>query len=144
MVDPSNPGFEPAGRQFEDLLDALTVPTEARPYAIAEAFEQGYTVDQIHNLTHIDHWFLRKCEAIYEMSQEMREQKLATFDPELMKDVKKAGFSDKQIAERIGASELEVRDARKRMGVVPVMKQIDTLAAEFPAVTNYMYTTYDD
>ena len=141
MVDPSHRGFQSEG-PIEDLVDALTVPTEIRPYAIAEAFNQGYTVDQIHELTDIDTWFLTKCYYIHEMGQELSEHTLASLDAELMKDVKKSGFSDKQIAERIGSTELEVRAKRKAMGVTPVMKQIDTLAAEFPARTNYLYTTY--
>eukprot|EP00050_Salpingoeca_kvevrii_P012055 m.20113 g.20113 ORF g.20113 m.20113 type:complete len:1543 (+) comp3806_c0_seq1:175-4803(+) len=141
MVDPSNDGFEP--QEFEDMLEALTVPTEKRPYAVAGALSQNFSVDQIHSLTHIDTWFLHKCKRIIDLGKELEEHTLQSVPVDLMREVKQAGFSDKQIAQRLGASELDVREARKSFGIVPVIKQIDTLAAEFPARTNYLYMTYN-
>lgn len=140
MVDPKNDGFEK--RSFSDLKNALVVPTESRPFAIAEAMNQGMTVAQINALSNIDVWFLEKLRHIKTIQDTLEAFKLESIPYELMKEAKEAGFSDKQIGARVKANQAAVRKQRKAMGIEPVVKQIDTLAAEFPAKTNYLYTTY--
>lgn len=141
MVDPSNLGFEP--RDYDDLLDSLTVPTEERLYAVCRALHNGQTPKEIHDLTDIDEWFLYKLKHIIEVGEAFKKYKLDTIPYDLMKEAKQAGFSDAQIGSRVDATEDEIRVIRKAMGITPVVKQIDTLAAEFPAATNYLYTTYN-
>jgi len=141
MVDSSNPGLEP--REFDDVVEALTVPTEARPYAIMEAMKQGFSLDSIHKMTDIDYWFLRKLEHITKVAAELEKFDLNSMPVTLFQEAKKTGFSDAQIAARVGATADEVRSKRKEIGIVPSVKQIDTLAAEYPAQTNYLYTTYN-
>jgi carbamoyl-phosphate synthase large subunit len=142
MVDPSNAGFE---AKFDgDMDEELKNPTPNRIFAIAKAMEQGYSVDTIWQLTKIDKWFLEKLKHIVEIRKNIVSVGNVTDIPrELMREAKSAGFSDKQIGKYTKAEELEVRGVRKSMGVVPVVKQIDTLAAEFPAKTNYLYMTYN-
>ncbi len=128
---------------FENLTDELQAPTEERVFAIMQAFRQGYTVDEIHNLSHIDKWFLYKLKKVAEV-----EDKLALFNEQLppkalLLDAKKAGFSDKQIAILCKSKEQIIRDKRHLLGLRPYIRQIDTLAAEYPAVTNYLYLTYN-
>eukprot|EP00041_Stephanoeca_diplocostata_P038083 m.1475849 g.1475849 ORF g.1475849 m.1475849 type:complete len:1525 (+) comp25156_c0_seq6:241-4815(+) len=141
MVDPGNPGMEP--REFDDVVEALTIPTEQRIFAVVAAMKSGYTLKSIHQMTHIDYWFLRKLEHIIQVGEHLENFDLASVPHLLMEEAKKAGFSDKQIGMRVGSAELDVRSKRKEMGIVPVVKQIDTLAAEYPAQTNYLYTTYN-
>eukprot|EP00040_Diaphanoeca_grandis_P039152 m.258265 g.258265 ORF g.258265 m.258265 type:complete len:1509 (-) comp36354_c0_seq1:42-4568(-) len=141
MVNSSNDGFEP--RPFEDLVEALTVPTEDRIFAIAEAFRLGWSVEKIHDLTHIDKWFLWKVEHIFKVGSELENFNTGNLPELLLKEAKMSGFSDIQIGSRIGASEIEVRNHRKDLGITPCVKQIDTLAAEYPAQTNYLYMTYN-
>jgi carbamoyl-phosphate synthase/aspartate carbamoyltransferase len=100
-------------------------------------------VDRVHEITKIDRWFLSKLEYIAVLSNDIGNYNVETLPKNMMLLAKKAGFSDAQIAKRIGSKELDVRKARKDMGIVPVVKQIDTLAAEFPAQTNYLYMTYN-
>jgi carbamoyl-phosphate synthase large subunit len=136
---------------FEDIEKELANPTDMRIFVIADALEKGYTVDQIHNLTKIDRWFLFKLKDILDHQKKLEEYNSLEELPE--KDLRKAkemGFSDFQIArfvlrddnENIETGLLKVRDYRIKKGIVPVVKQIDTLAAEFPARTNYLYLTY--
>lgn len=141
MVDPSNEGFEP--REFDDLIGALKVPTENRLFAICNAMHRGMSVDEIHTHTDVDRWFLEKLVHLIDVSDAMEKFDINTIPSELMKEAKQNGYSDKQISNRIGGTEMEVRAARKGMGIIPVAKQIDTLAAEFPASTNYLYMTYN-
>eukprot|EP00005_Dracoamoeba_jomungandri_P011959 CAMPEP_0174274910 /NCGR_PEP_ID=MMETSP0439-20130205/59532_1 /TAXON_ID=0 /ORGANISM="Stereomyxa ramosa, Strain Chinc5" /LENGTH=1465 /DNA_ID=CAMNT_0015366961 /DNA_START=20 /DNA_END=4417 /DNA_ORIENTATION=+ len=146
MVDVVNKGFEPhkwAKASQEQLDQELFEPTEQRIFALAEAFKRGYTVDKLHDMTKIDRWFLHKLKRIDNLDEELKVLEIGSVGEQLMKECKRAGFSDSQIAARIKSNELTVRDARKKMGVVPVVKQIDTLAAEFPAKTNYLYCTYN-
>lgn len=136
-----------------DIDKALREPTDKRIFVISKAFRAGYTVDQVHELTKIDRWFLEKLMRIMDTSKELAQWganhcQLAQLDSELLRRAKVQGFSDFQIARAIGYDgEMEdgilaVRDERKRRGIVPVVKQIDTLAGEFPAQTNYLYLTY--
>ena len=149
MVDPSLNGFEPKG--CEDLTgssldDALKNPTCRRLFAVARAFEHGYGIDRIWELTRIDRWFLSKLNNIQTMKSRLRELKrLNLISSYAMQTLKCAGFSDLQIGSELGGvQEMAVRRLRvNNFHITPVTKQIDTLAAEFPAQTNYLYMTYN-
>ena len=136
-----------------DIDKALREPTDKRIFVISKAMRAGYTVDQIHDLTKIDKWFLYKLENIMQTSKELHEWgnnhiQISDLPKELLYKAKRQGFSDFQVARAIGyQGEMEdgilaVRAYRKQIGVLPVVKQIDTLAAEYPAQTNYLYLTY--
>ena len=137
--------------QIADIDTALREPTDKRIFIISKAMSQGYTIDQIHELTKIDKWFLRKLQNIKDTSNALHACKsINVLDNELLRRAKVQGFTDFQIARAIGMEEemdieeaaLIVRARRKAAGIVPVVKQIDTLAAEYPAQTNYLYMTY--
>ncbi|MBO3270052.1 carbamoyl-phosphate synthase (glutamine-hydrolyzing) large subunit [Hymenobacter defluvii] len=152
MLDTGKRGF--VGNAAETVDNAtldklLSEPNEERIFAINLAFEAGYTIQQVHDLTKIDLWFLQRLYTIFELGNQVGELDSADALPaELLRETKKAGFSDQQLAVKlygnqdVKANELIVREQRKALGVLPVVKQIDTLAAEFPAQTNYLYTTY--
>jgi len=154
MLDTGKRGFvgnTPDAADNETIDRLLSEPNEERIFAINQAFESGYTLDKVHELTKIDHWFLQRLYVIFELGQRLagqREQGLAGLETSLLREAKKAGFSDQQLAVQllgagdVKADELRVRAHRKALGVLPVVKQIDTLAAEFPAKTNYLYLTY--
>jgi len=147
MVDPSVPGFEPKHTYatMEDLKKELEVPTDRRLFAIAQALhEKTLSVAEIHEITKIDHWFLRRLEAIVKTWDRMELTTLNDMSHELMLEAKKNGYSDIQIARAVkgGSDEDTVRQKRIGMGIEPVTKQIDTLAGEVPADTNYLYMTY--
>ena len=138
---------------ISDIDKALREPTDKRIFVISKAFRAGYTVDQVHELTKIDRWFLEKLMNIMNTSKELEQwsknhKQIADLPLELLKKAKVQGFSDFQIARAIGYEGdmedgiLYVRNHRKSVGIVPVVKQIDTLAAEYPAQTNYLYLTY--
>ena len=138
---------------ISDIDKALREPTDKRIFVISKAMRAGYTVDQIHELTKIDKWFLYKLENIMETSKELHEWgnnhiQFSELPKELLYQAKRQGFSDFQVARAIGWQGdmedgiLAVRGYRKSVGIVPVVKQIDTLAAEYPAQTNYLYLTY--
>lgn len=128
----------------EDLDYALKNPTDTRIFAIAAALESGYSVERIHELTRIDRWFIDKLENIESTYRELEAcRTLGEVDSELLRKAKCHGFSDIQISRVFGISEAEVRKYRKNLGLRPHIKQIDTLAAEFPSVTNYLYLTYN-
>lgn len=150
-VDPSLLGFQ-GSDEFGDKLDeALAVATDRRSLAIGQALiHENYTVDRVHELTNIDKWFLYKCMNIVRMYKELEAvTSKESLTKDLLQKAKKLGFSDKQIAVSINRAlstklnELDVRSLRKSHGIVPFVKKIDTLAAEFPANTNYLYTTYN-
>ena len=134
-----------------DIDKALREPTDRRIFVISKAFRAGYTIDQIHELTKIDKWFLQKLYRIIETANELEAcSKIQEVSDELLRKAKIQGFSDFQIArallkdkmEDTDKATLQVRQDRKYRGIVPVVKQIDTLAAEYPAQTNYLYLTY--
>lgn len=144
------------GNNEEITIDAieeeLINPTDRRIFAIAEAFRKAYSVEDIHQRTKIDRWFLHKLENIYKVQCELKEYKsLATLPDGLLLKSKKLGFSDFQIARMVFEPKsrdmqqglLEVRAHRKARGITPIIKQIDTLAGEYPALTNYLYVTYN-
>lgn len=136
----------------DDIDTELTKPTDKRIFVIAQAFKHGYSVERIHELTKIDNWFLRKLEGIIALEDEMGGcHKLEELPDTLLREAKQKGFSDFQIARTVLQNEdlkmeeglLKVRAYRKQRGIMPVVKQIDTLAAEYPAQTNYLYLTYN-
>ncbi len=138
---------------ISDIDKALREPTDKRIFVISKAFRAGYTIDQVHELTKIDKWFLQKLMNIMQTSEELHSwgnnhKQIADLSNELLRKAKVQGFSDFQIARAIGYEGdmedgiLYVRKHRKEAGILPVVKQIDTLAAEYPAQTNYLYLTY--
>lgn len=136
---------------IEDVDAALKAPTDKRIFVIEKAFKNGYSVEDVHRLTKIDRWFLRKLYNIYETEQELKSAgNINVLDNDLLARAKREGFTDFQVARALGMeSEMEVeraqmlvRERRKQAGIVPFVKQIDTLAAEYPAQTNYLYLTY--
>lgn len=138
--------------EFDDIEKELSEPTDMRIFVISEALAKGWSIDKIHNITRIDPWFLNKLKHIYDLNLELEKfDTLAALPVELLRTAKKMGFSDFQVARSIlkldneGMQEslLEVREHRKKAGIVPFVKQIDTLAAEYPAQTNYLYLTYN-
>lgn len=124
----------------KDLAKEIQHPTPRRILAVAEALRKGWSLEKISKLSGIDVWFLGKLQNIVKLEKKLK--KAQTIDAELMRQAKKYGFSDKQIALLTGKNEAAIRTIRKKMGIVPVVKQIDTLAAEYPAKTNYLYLTY--
>ena len=137
--------------KIDDIDAALCEPTDKRVFVISKAMHKGYTVDQIHDLTKIDKWFLEKLKHIIDLDDNLKNANINTIDKELLRNAKVYGFTDFQIARAIGLeteignmhkAALLVRNKRKSYGIVPVVKQIDTLAAEYPAQTNYLYVTY--
>ncbi len=138
--------------EITDIDGELKNPTDRRIFAIAEALHKGYSVNKIWEITRIDKWFLQKLSNIYELRNELIEyNKLEELPPELLRMAKKQGYSDFQVARlifktmdhAIHAELLKVRAFRKKLGITPVVKQIDTLAGEYPAKTNYLYVTYN-
>ncbi|MEM2970046.1 MAG: carbamoyl-phosphate synthase (glutamine-hydrolyzing) large subunit, partial [Candidatus Bathyarchaeia archaeon] len=130
-------------RTIESVIDVLENPTDERLFRIVDAIKMGISIKKIYRLTGIDPWFLYKIRNIIDM-----ERRLKTLDlnsakaSDLILEAKRLGFSDHQIAKCLGVDEYTIRNYRKRNGIVPVVKQIDTLAAEWPAITNYLYLTY--
>ena len=138
---------------ISDIDKALREPTDKRIFVISKAFRAGYTIDQVHELTKIDKWFLQKLMNIMKTSEELHSwgnnhKQIVDLPNELLRKAKVQGFSDFQIARAIGYEGdmedgiLYIRKHRKEAGILPVVKQIDTLAAEYPAQTNYLYLTY--
>ena len=138
--------------KIDDIEASLKAPTDKRIFVIEKAFFAGYTVDQIHELTKIDRWFLDKLLNIYRTNAALKKcGNINVLDSELLRKAKQQGFTDFQVARALGMekememekAQLLVREVRKRAGIVPYVKQIDTLAAEYPAQTNYLYLTYN-
>ena len=145
MLDVGLKGFVCNDLHFEDLDKELSQPTDKRIFAIAVAFQNGYSVEKVHQLTKITQWFLYKMKNIVVTELKLKQfasSGLDEIDFALMKEAKQNGFSDLQIAELVHSKENEVREKRKSLSVIPVVKQIDTMAAEYPAQTNYLYLTY--
>ena len=154
MIGQGMHGFvENKALDIPDIDKALAEPTDMRIFVIAKALRAGYTVDKIHDLTKIDRWFLEKLAGIIRTGRELETfEEIDALPEELLRKAKQQGFSDFQIGRAIygdrmnrNSNELsdKVRAQRKRLGIVPVVKQIDTLAAEYPAQTNYLYLTYN-
>lgn len=153
MIGQSMHGFvENKELEIDDIDVALREPTDKRIFIISKAMHKGYTIDQIHDLTKIDKWFLEKLKHIIDIDEQMKALKsVNNLDKELLRTAKVYGFTDFQIARAVGLESeignmhkamLTIRQLRKNYGILPVVKQIDTLAAEYPAHTNYLYVTY--
>ncbi|RHO71176.1 carbamoyl-phosphate synthase (glutamine-hydrolyzing) large subunit [Alistipes sp. AF48-12] len=153
MIGQGMHGFV-ANKEFEvnDIDAALSHPTDKRIFVIAHALKKGYTVERIHELTRIDRWFLEKLENIIRIENELEQHNnIANVPDDLLLEAKQRGFSDfqlarmvsKSITKNIEADMLTIRKYRKMRGITPYVKQIDTLAAEYPAMTNYLYVTYN-
>jgi carbamoyl-phosphate synthase large subunit len=138
--------------KINDIDAALREPTDKRVFVISKAMHMPeYTIDKIHELTKIDKWFLEKLKHIIDIDEQLKGQNINTIDEELLRAAKVYGFTDFQIARAVGLEQefsnmhkalMVVRNRRKQLGIMPVVKQIDTLAAEYPAQTNYLYVTY--
>ncbi len=137
--------------EIPNIDEALREPTDKRVFVISKAMHKGYTIDQIHDLTKIDKWFLYKLKHIIDIDEQLKQCNVNTLDRELLREAKVYGFSDFQIARAVGLENelhnmhkamLVIRRLRKTYDILPVVKQIDTLAAEYPAQTNYLYLTY--
>lgn len=153
MIGQSMHGFvENKELEIDDIDVTLREPTDKRIFIISKAMHKGYTIDQIHDLTKIDKWFLEKLKHIIDIDEQMKALKsVNNLDKELLRTAKVYGFTDFQIARAVGLESeignmhkamLTIRQLRKNYGILPVVKQIDTLAAEYPAHTNYLYVTY--
>ncbi|KAG6885102.1 hypothetical protein C0993_005869 [Termitomyces sp. T159_Od127] len=127
----------------EDIDTELLNPTDKRIFAISTAFHRGYSVDKIWQMTKINKWFLTKLENIYKMEKHLSTCNVSSIPSTLLRQAKQLGFSDRQLAFCMSSTELAVRRLRQENGISPFVKQIDTVAAEFPAFTNYLYTTYN-
>uniref|UniRef100_A0A8C5HYW5 Carbamoyl-phosphate synthase [ammonia], mitochondrial n=1 Tax=Gouania willdenowi TaxID=441366 RepID=A0A8C5HYW5_GOUWI len=145
MCHPSVDGFVPqlplkkAWADTQDLQQELAVPSSTRIFSLAKALHSGMSVDQIHQLTAIDKWFLYKLQRITQLEQHLSTK---TVPKDLLLRAKQNGFSDRQVGKILGYSENQARDLRLSLDIRPWVKQIDTLAAEYPAMTNYLYCTY--
>ena len=138
--------------KISDIDAALREPTDKRIFVISKAMHMSeYSIDKIHDLTKIDKWFLQKLQHIIDIDERLKKQNINTLDADLLREAKVYGFTDFQIARALGLENesrnmhqalLLVRNRRKQLGILPVVKQIDTLAAEYPAQTNYLYVTY--
>ena len=152
MVGQGMHGFVGNNKEVRDIDEELVNPTDNRIFAIAAAFDKGYSVDKIHEMTRIDKWFLERLKNIHDLKEELgKYTTVRGVTPMMLKKAKQMGFSDFQIGrltikdESLSAHEcmLRVRAYRKELGITPCIKQIDTLAGEYPAQTNYLYVTYN-
>ncbi len=131
------------GITFDDLREELAHPTERHIWAVSDALKSGMSADEVCDITKIDPWFVKKIDGIIKTENKLIAAGFNGIDRALMKEAKQKGFSDRQISIASGASEEDVRQKRYEMGLHPAVKQIDTLAAEYPAATNYLYLTYN-
>jgi carbamoyl-phosphate synthase large subunit len=143
MLDNGAKGLVGNELKFKNLEHELKQPTDKRMFAIAEAIRRGYSIEKIHKLSNVNPWFLYKIKNIIELEKKLKGKKLKNITRTLLEEAKQRGYSDIQIALLTGNSELGVRKYRKELGIIPCAKQIDTLAAEYPAKTNYLYITYN-
>jgi carbamoyl-phosphate synthase len=146
QVDTQYTGVDPWDLPNWDIDDEICNPTPRRIFAIATAMARGYTVDKINKMCRVDKWFLEKMRDIIQLREYLitvHENLLTEIPKEVMLEAKAMGFSDKQIGSYVKADELAVRDHRKKLGVIPCVKQIDTVAGEFPAQCNYLYVSYN-
>ncbi|KAK5939123.1 Carbamoyl-phosphate synthase [Knufia obscura] len=142
-VDFHNLGFSDNPNPLMSMDDELQTPSDQRMFTIANAMHQGYSVDKIWEMTQIDKWFLYRLKGLSDFAKHMSTFNLTTATPSLIRQAKQLGFSDRQLARYWNSNELAVRRLRLENGIQPVVKQIDTVAAEFPAYTNYLYLTYN-
>ncbi|KAI9821899.1 MAG: hypothetical protein M1827_002481 [Pycnora praestabilis] len=141
-IDFHNLGFNETNALLS-IDNELQTPSDQRLFAIANAMQSGYSVEKIWEMTRIDKWFLSRLKGLSNFGKLLSNYTAATATPELMREAKQLGFCDRQLAKFWSSNELAVRRLRVEAGIVPVVKQIDTVAAEFPAFTNYLYLTYN-
>ncbi|CAO2654927.1 Nn.00g116600.m01.CDS01 [Neocucurbitaria sp. VM-36] len=141
-IDPSNLGFNETAALMK-IDQELQTPSDQRLFAIANAMKAGYSVDKIWEMTKIDKWFLSRLKGLSDFEKTMSSYNTASITLPILKKAKALGYSDRQLAKFWASNELAVRRVRVDAGIFPVVKQIDTVAAEFPAVTNYLYLTYN-
>ena len=142
-IDFNNLGFNNTYKALMSIDEELQTPSDQRLFAIANAMHEGYSVDKIWEMTQIDRWFLRKLKGLSDFGTLMASFDTVTCPQDLLRKAKQLGFSDRQLANFWSSNELAVRRARLEAGITPFVKQIDTVAAEFPAYTNYLYLTYN-
>jgi carbamoyl-phosphate synthase large subunit len=133
----------PGRAKVQNLESECQHPTPERIFAVAQAIQEGVSLDRLYELSHIDKWFLAKLECIVQIGHALRQADKPLESAELLMEAKQAGFSDRQISAILDLQEFQVRQARERLRIHPVVKQIDTLAAEYPAQSNYLYLTYN-
>ena len=143
MLDVGAGGLVTNDFKFTDLEGELKQPTDKRLFAIAKAIKEGYSLDRIYELSKVDRWFLYKIRKIVEIEEKLGQYDIENLPTSLLKEAKQKGFSDMEIAMLTRSCEMDVRAKRKKLGITPFVKQIDTLAAEYPAKTNYLYLTYN-
>lgn len=141
-IDFHNLGFN-ATKALMSIDNELQTPSDQRLFAIANAMDAGYTIDKIWEMTQIDKWFLSKLKGLSDFAKHMTTFDASTIPRKLIRQAKQLGFCDRQLADFWSSNELAVRELRLEAGITPVVKQIDTVAAEFPAFTNYLYLTYN-
>ncbi|KAF1949118.1 aspartate carbamoyltransferase [Byssothecium circinans] len=141
-IDPNNLGFNETAALMQ-IDQELQTPSDQRLFAIANAMKAGYSVDKIWEMTKIDKWFLSRLKDLSNFEKDMSKYNTASITKPLIGRAKQLGYSDRQLAKFWGSNELAVRRARVDAGIIPVVKQIDTVAAEYPATTNYLYLTYN-
>jgi carbamoyl-phosphate synthase large subunit len=128
----------------ERIEKELGEPGPERIWYVGDAFENGFTLEEVHELTHIDPWFLAQIKEIVDLELELDDKRLAEIGPDILRELKRKGFSDRRLAYLFNSSEADVRAARHRFGIRPVYKRVDTCAAEFATRTAYMYSTYEE
>lgn len=141
MVDENINGFDPYVKAPND--EELEKPTDKRMFALAASMKAGYTIDRLYELTKIDRWFLHKMKNIIDYYTVLENTDHTKLSHDVLLRAKQIGFSDKQIAAVVKSSELAVRIQRQESNIRPMVKQIDTVAAEWPATTNYLFLTYN-
>ena len=143
MLDTGMNGIVCNNLKFENLEKELKEPTDKRMFAIAEGLNRGYSIDKIYSLSKVDPWFLNKIKNIVEIHKKLKKYTTKNLPASLLRESKQKGFSDMQIAILLKSTAQEVRKIRRNKKITPFVKQIDTLAAEYPAKTNYLYLTYN-
>ncbi|MBA4309822.1 MAG: carbamoyl phosphate synthase large subunit [Chlorobiaceae bacterium] len=143
MLDIGMNGFVCNNIDFENIDEGIAKPTDKRLFIIANALQKNYSVEKIHQLSKIDKWFLHKMKNIVDVKNLLEKENLDSLEKNLLLIAKQKGFSDLQISTLLNSTEEEIREKRKSENIIPSIKQIDTLAAEYPAQTNYLYMTYN-
>src|SRR5205814_878810 len=137
-------GLNQRTRDRETLERELGDPGPERIRYVGDAFENGFTLEEVHRLTHIDPWFLDQIKQIVELEMELDDRRLDDIDAPTMRKLKRMGFSDRRLAYLFNADEMAVRAKRHKLGIRPVYKRVDTCAAEFATKTAYLYSTYEE
>ncbi len=143
MLDIGMNGFVCNSIETDHLNEQIEKPTDKRIYFVSKALQQGFSIDRINELSKIDKWFLHKMKNIVDVQNSISNKKLSELTEDEILLAKQKGFSDKQLSMLINCDEVEIRNRRKELNIIPAVKQIDTLAAEYPAQTNYLYMTYN-